>query len=78
LRRLYVICNILLLGCQAVAVLCVIAQPAYAYVDPGSGLFAVQLIGTTIAGAIFLIRRRLRRIIRFLHLGRNNEHEKAE
>lgn len=78
MRRLYVICNILLFGCQALAVLCALAQPAYAYVDPGSGLFAVQLIGTTIAGAIFLIRRRLRRILRFLHMGRNNEHQKLE
>jgi hypothetical protein len=36
------------------------------------------LIGSTIAGAIFLIRRRLRRILRFLHMGRNNEHQKLE
>jgi len=78
LRRFYVICNILLLGFQALAMLCVLARPAYAYVDPGSGLFAVQLIGTSIAGMIFLIRRRLRRIIRSLHLGRNNDHEKVE
>ena len=78
MRRFYVICNILLLGCQALAMLCVLAQPACAYVDPGSGLFAVQLIGTSIAGMIFLIRRRLRRIIRSLHLGRNNDHEKVE
>jgi len=78
LRRLYWLCNILLFGCQILAMLCALTQPAYAYVDPGSGLFAVQLIGTSIAGMIFLIRRRLRRIIRSLHLGRNNEREKVE
>jgi hypothetical protein len=41
------------------AVLCALAQPAYAYVDPGSGLLALQIISTTFAGMIFLLRRRL-------------------
>jgi hypothetical protein len=68
----------MLFGLQTVAVLCALAQPAYAYVDPGAGLFAAQLIGTSIAGLIFLIRRRLRRIIRALHLGRNNDHEELK
>jgi hypothetical protein len=45
---------------QMIAVLCALAQPAYAYVDPGSGLLAVQIISTTFAGMIFLLRRRLR------------------
>ena len=35
-------------------------RPAYAYVDPGSGLFLVQGIGTFIAGVFFYIRRRLK------------------
>jgi len=29
-------------------------------VDPGSGLFALQVMSTTVAGVIFVIRRRLR------------------
>jgi hypothetical protein len=50
------ICNVLLIGCLILAVFCMLAQPAYAYVDPGSGLFAAQLIGTSVAGMIFLLR----------------------
>jgi len=61
-----------------VAVISVATQPACAYVDPGSGLFALQLIGTSIAGAIFLIRRRLRSLIRSLHRGRSNERGRPE
>jgi hypothetical protein len=70
MRRLYMICNVLLIGCLILAVFCMLAQPAYAYVDPGSGLFAAQLIGTSVAGMIFLLRRRVLRILRSLHLAR--------
>jgi hypothetical protein len=42
------------------AVLCALARPAYAYVDPGSGFLAVQMVSTTFAGFVFLIRRRIR------------------
>jgi hypothetical protein len=45
---------------QMLAVLCALAQPAYAYIDPGSGLLAFQIISTTFAGMIFMLRRRLR------------------
>lgn len=38
------------------------ARPAYAYVDPGSGLLLIQILGTTIAGATFLIRKRIRQV----------------
>jgi hypothetical protein len=61
---------------QWAALFCAIAQPANAYVDPGSGLFALQLIGTCFAGMLFLIRKRLRRIIRLLHVGRNGNQGK--
>lgn len=53
------------------AVICVVAQPAYAYVDPGSGLFLVQIIGTTFVGATFLIRKRVRQV--FALLGKKRE-----
>jgi hypothetical protein len=49
---------------QVLAVLCALAQPAYAYADPGAGLLALQLISTTFAGIIFMIRKRLRRFFR--------------
>lgn len=49
--------------------LTVSAKPAYAYVDPGSGLLFVQVLGSTLVGFSFLIRRRLRRV--FELFGRN-------
>jgi hypothetical protein len=48
---------------QVLAVLSALTQPAYAYIDPGSGLFALQTISTTVAGVVFLIRKKLRVII---------------
>ncbi len=48
------------------AVLVVTAKPAYAYVDPGSGLFALQVIGSTFLGFTYLIRSRIRQFfVRF-------------
>jgi hypothetical protein len=47
---------------QVLAVLSALTQPAYAYIDPGSGLFALQTISTTVAGVVFLIRKKLRHL----------------
>jgi hypothetical protein len=60
---------------QMIAVLCALAQPAYAYVDPGSGLLAMQIISTTFAGMIFLLRRRLRGFLKQMtgHSGSKSE-----
>ena len=50
---------------MALAVLCLAlflaasAKPAYAYADPGSGLMAIQILGSTLAGFLFLARRRV-------------------
>ncbi|HWA93037.1 MAG TPA: hypothetical protein VG844_00445 [Terracidiphilus sp.] len=49
--------------CCVIWVLCVcnlVADPAYAYVDPGSGLLLIQILGSIVAGATFLIRKRIR------------------
>lgn len=35
-------------------------RPAYAYVDPGSGLFLLQGIGSAFLGVLYVIRRKLR------------------
>jgi hypothetical protein len=64
LRQVYVALNCVLIVVQVLAVLCALAQPAYAYTDPGAGLLALQLISTTFAGIIFMIRKRLRRLFR--------------
>ena len=45
-----------------VLVLCATAHPAYAYVDPGSGLLLVQMLGSTLAGVMFLLRKRVRQL----------------
>ena len=60
LRLFFCLLNSSLMVLQMAAVLCALARPAYAYVDPGSGFLAVQMVSTTFAGFIFLIRRRIR------------------
>jgi hypothetical protein len=45
------------------AVISAVAQPAYAYVDPGSGLLAFQILSTTFAGMVFMMRRRLHALL---------------
>ena len=37
------------------------AKPAYAYVDPGAGLFLFQVIGSAFAGLGLLLRKRVGR-----------------
>jgi hypothetical protein len=59
LRRVYVALILSLTVLQFAAVLCALSKPAYGYVDPGSGLLAFQMISTTFAGAIFIVRRRI-------------------
>jgi len=51
---------------QILAVLGALEQPAYAYVDPGSGLLALQILSTTFAGFIFILRRRVHQFFRGL------------
>lgn len=45
------------------AAICVIAKPAYAYVDPGSGLFFLQIIGSTFLGFTYLVRKRIGQLL---------------
>lgn len=37
-------------------------KPAHAYVDPGSGLLFFQVGGSMLAGALFVLRTRLRKL----------------
>lgn len=62
LRGGYAALDLCLTAVLILAVLCALAQPAYAYVDPGSGLFALQIVSSTFAGMIFLLRKRLRSV----------------
>jgi len=40
----------------------IFVQPAYAYVDPGSGLLAVQILGAAVSGIGFYLRHKILRI----------------
>jgi len=80
LRQLYAALTFSLTVIQMLAVLCALAQPAYAYVDPGSGILALQIISTTFAGMMFLLRRRLRGFFRHMtgHLGSESKSKKVD
>lgn len=58
------------------AALVVTSKPAYAYVDPGSGLFALQVFGSTILGFAYLVRSRIRQF--FLGFRKNSKGEETE
>jgi hypothetical protein len=48
--------------CQIAAFLIAAEKPAHAYVDPGSGLLFFQVAGSMLAGALFVLRTRIRRL----------------
>lgn len=62
MRIARVIYRALVLGWFLLA-LCVCARPAYAYADPGAGLFLMQVIGTTVVGFTFFVRNKVRNTI---------------
>ncbi len=41
------------------------AEPAHAYIDPGSGLLVLQILGTTFAGMMFVLRKKIRNLFEF-------------
>ena len=46
-----------------ICALCVCVRPAYAYADPGSGLFLMQVAGTTFLGLTYFVRNKVRRVL---------------
>lgn len=48
---------------QVVVFLIAAAKPANAYVDPGSGLLFLQVGGSMLAGAMFVLRSKLRKLL---------------
>ena len=51
------------LGLLQVAVfLAAAVKPAHAYVDPGSGLLVFQVGGSMLAGALFVLRAKIRKL----------------
>lgn len=59
LRTIYAAAGML----QIVAIFCAFEKRAYAYVDPGSGYLLLQVLGSMLAGAAFVVRHRLRRML---------------
>ena len=45
---------------QLFFLLVAVQRPAYAYVDPGSGMLVVQFVGSILSGAVFFLRKRLK------------------
>ena len=47
---------------QIVVLLTAVVKPAHAYVDPGSGLLVFQVGGSMLAGALFVLRTKIRKL----------------
>ncbi|MGA2344320.1 MAG: hypothetical protein ABSG29_14105 [Steroidobacteraceae bacterium] len=58
---------------ELLILLVALTKPAYGYVDPGSGLLAVQVGGSMLAGGLFILRTKIRRLFRL-----NSTDEKIE
>ena len=65
---------ILLAGAQFITLAVAFQKPAYAYADPGSGLLFLQVAGSMAAGALFIVRSKLRKLF---HLGKNRVEQPA-
>jgi hypothetical protein len=63
---------ILLAIAQCITLAIAFQKPAYAYADPGSGLLFLQVAGSMVAGALFIVRSKLRRLF---HRGKNHTEE---
>ena len=63
---------ILLAIAQVVILAIAFQKPAYAYADPGSGLLFLQVAGSMAAGALFIVRSKLRKLF---HRGKDHSEE---
>jgi hypothetical protein len=51
-------------ACLLLSVLCLLERPAYAYVDPGSGLLAFQSLTAFVTGGLFYFRKKIKSLFR--------------
>jgi hypothetical protein len=58
---------------QVLVFLAAAVKPAHAYVDPGSGLLFFQVGGSMLAGSLFVLRAKIRKL-----LGLRNPAENAD
>lgn len=70
-------CFFLLGLLQVAALLVAFERPAQAYVDPGSGFVFLQVAGSMVAGAIFYLRHRVRRLFSSLRKSPTTPHSEA-
>ena len=63
---------VLLAAAQFITLAVAFQKTAYAYADPGSGLLFLQVAGSMAAGALFIVRSKLRKLF---HLGKNRVEE---
>lgn len=47
---------------ELLVLLAALTKPAWGYVDPGSGLLAVQVGGSMLAGGLFILRSKIRKL----------------
>ncbi len=48
---------------QVAVFLAVVSKPAYAYGDPGTGLLFLQVGGSMLAGVVFMVRAKIRKLL---------------
>ena len=72
MRHLFRALLILLAVVQFVTLAIAFQKPAYAYADPGSGLLFLQVAGSMVAGALFIVRSKLRKLF---HRGQSHMEE---
>ena len=61
---------VLLAIAQLIALAAAFQKPAFAYADPGSGLLFLQVAGSMLAGGLFIVRSKLRKLFR---LGKSHQ-----
>jgi hypothetical protein len=64
--------------CLIFALACFFERPAYAYIDPGSGILACQALSAFFAGVFFYFRRGVRNLIRSFHVPGAGNHSPVE
>jgi len=62
MKQKYNLLALLAIG-QLIGLFLMTERSAEAYVDPGSGLLTLQMLGASVAGGFFFLRHRLKKLI---------------
>ena len=71
------LCRLALSVCLLLSILSLLERPAYAYIDPGTGLLAYQTLSAMIAGAIFCCRQKIKSLLAAGHAAIQNASAKS-